>query len=897
MSSQGKFATTKSEIYLKLSQGATAITANQRLCLNLQRDYAKYQVDQQEQTWLTPTIYPLHIWLENLYQQQGQTKIILSTNQEQLIWQQIIESDSELSDEVMTTDSAYLAKQAWQLFHYWQLPASTITNTHIPEVEAFQRWSDHFKHHCDTQGWISSAEIPQTLLHSNAIDLIHNDIILIGFDELPPVILTLIEQCQHKVNVSYYKPTQLESEAKCIQIAEEKDEITTMARWAKAQLKVDPTKKIACIVPNLSDCHSEVQHIFAELFCPENLLPGIKRTPWPFNISAASPLSHFAIIQTALAALSLQPKTIKLDALSSILLSSYFCAAETDLNFSAELDMSCREFDSATLSIHNIFDALADVQAEAAENTWLNRFRAWQKIWSTLPDKAKPSQWATLFTTLLETLGWPGILTLSSHEYQLQHHWYLLLGEFSQFDLVQQPITYQAALTKLSQLANNTPFHTEGSDMPIQILGVLESGGLEFDAIWVMGLHQDVWPANAKPNPFLPHHIQRQYQMPHADTERELAYTQQTMARFLQSANTIIFSNPQQAGDKALQQSPLLEPFPATQLSELSLADHFNLSLYLNQQVTLEKIQDEAAPPVSKEESIHGGSWILQQQALCPFRAFANVRLHTKGIEEAELGISAADRGTLLHEALAQIWQKIKSHAFLCDLEEEKLIQFIQSALTEVIKKSKPHDKPFDDALYQLEHYRLQKLIYRWLELEKQRAPFRVHAREYRQKIKLNQLSMSIQIDRIDELDDGSYFIIDYKTGITSFQNWFYDPLIEPQLPLYSAYGGKPCNATPIVGMAFAQIRSNQIQLKGVISDQHAHTLTNDKSPKNCQVVSITEFDQDWSQSIQLWQQQLLQLSDDFMQGKADVTPATPQACLYCDLQSLCRINQEEQTC
>ena len=51
-------------------------------------------------------------------------------------------------------------------------------------------------------------------------------------------------------------------------------------------------------------------------------------------------------------------------------------------------------------------------------------------------------------------------------------------------------------------------------DAPIQVLGVLESAGLEFDALWVSGLTDDVWPMHARPNPFIPPALQRRRGFP-----------------------------------------------------------------------------------------------------------------------------------------------------------------------------------------------------------------------------------------------------------------------------------------------------------------------------------------------------------------------------------------------
>ena len=54
-------------------------------------------------------------------------------------------------------------------------------------------------------------------------------------------------------------------------------------------------------------------------------------------------------------------------------------------------------------------------------------------------------------------------------------------------------------------------------------LGVLESAGLEFDALWVSGLTDETWPLAAQPNPFIPPALQRKAEIPEASAQASLA--------------------------------------------------------------------------------------------------------------------------------------------------------------------------------------------------------------------------------------------------------------------------------------------------------------------------------------------------------------------------------------
>ena len=127
---------------------------------------------------------------------------------------------------------------------------------------------------------------------------------------------------------------------------------------------------------------------------------------------------------------------------------------------------------------------------------------------------------------LLQQLGWPGERPLDSAEFQTARAWRQLLETFAALALVQPRLGPRAALARLRRLAGETPFQPETEEAPIQVLGLLEAGGLRFDALWIMGLHDEVWPPPARPNQFLPAALQRRLGLPHASAERELAYAE-----------------------------------------------------------------------------------------------------------------------------------------------------------------------------------------------------------------------------------------------------------------------------------------------------------------------------------------------------------------------------------
>jgi probable DNA repair protein len=500
--------------------------------------------------------------------------------------------------------------------------------------------------------------------------------------------------------------------------------------------------------------------------------------------------------------------------------------------------------------------------------------------------KRTPSQWATQFTEILNLWGWPGERTLDSSEYQLYERFQALTNEFCQLDIILTRIDRQTAIEQFQQLAQATLFQPQSKHpAPIQILGVLESAGLHFDQMWIMGLHNQAWPTTPKPNAFIPIALQRHLQLPHASNERELNFCRTLTQRLLQSAPQVVCSYPQQIADRQLQVSALIKHLPTVTLAELGLCEAPRFPKKIQQTSRLETLTDDYATPVADNEKITGGTHIFKLQAACPFRAFAEIRLDAKRIEEIQLGLNHRQRGNLLHQALEILWKTINNHITLLSYSDETLNNLVNHAIdntfTLFIQK---YPLTFKQQFTQLEKQRLFHLLKQWLELEKQRPPFTVIAIEQSGEYQLANIPLKLRVDRIDQLEDGSYLLIDYKTSQhISYKYWLGERLDEPQLPIYCV-----TSTLPIKGITFAQLRSSQMQFIGLSE--------NDSETKG--IVSVNNIKEestpkDWNSLLTHWRNDLEKLAQQFRQGYAKVDPKyQEQTCVYCDLSSLCRVKK-----
>jgi len=149
----------------------------------------------------------------------------------------------------------------------------------------------------------------------------------------------------------------------------------------------------------------------------------------------------------------------------------------------------------------------------------------------------------------------------------------------------------------------------------------------------------------------------------------------------------------------------------------------------------------------------------------------------------------------------------------------------------------------------------------------------------------LAQLSIRLRVDRVDLLPDGSQVIIDYKSGLSSVQDWLGERPGKPQLLLYGIAAPDAAAA-----LAFAQVRPRDCRFAGLGRVEAAPGIRMDID----KVVKGRMEAQDWTTLNRCWRDNLENLAQAFVAGQAAVDPLTPASCTWCGLQPLCRIGSSQ---
>ena len=635
--------------------------------------------------------------------------------------------------------TARAALKAWQLAHEWHVPLSDSQFNASEDSEAFVRWATAFDQRCRRANWLDSARLPDFLIERLQDGSLKPParVALAGFDELTPrqktflAALPRVDQTQAPAHQSVPARVALRDAA---------EEFEQAAGWARVLLTRNPRTRIGVIVPDLPACRAQVDRLFREVLHPGSFPDGARA----YHLSLGQPLADYPVVAAALLALETGLPRMSANR-AGMLLRSPFVGAAKDRAARAKADLGLRrthrfEFTPEQLrATHPMFAGRLDPPKE----------------------RQRPGEWARTFSRMLNALGWPGDRALSSEEHQTIEAWNKALSSFATLDLTLPDLSYDRALEELRRLATETTFQPEDEGAPVQIVGVEEAAGLEFDALWVTGLHDEQFPRQPRPNPFLPLALQRTHNLPHATPHREVEYAQTALRRLLASADEVRLSYPLTDGEKALQPSPLLTAFNADMITANLPEPELRR---WHRRAELEWLRDDLAPPLVADGVQAGGSRLLKAVAECPFKAFALFRLNASPLEDAEFGVSPAEKGNTVHKALQRIWTELESQDDLVRLSEDETRDLISRHVQAALDES----SPFRD----LEQTRLERLIGEFLQLERSRQPFTVNRREDKETVPVGGLLLNIRVDREDQLANGSLVLIDYKTGNIKTDGW-----------------------------------------------------------------------------------------------------------------------------
>jgi len=716
--------------------------------------------------------------------------------------------------------------------------------------------------------------------------------LLRGFDTLPPRLRAIAAARHPRAEPQGREPRDPPAEPRVLRAADAQEELERIAEWCRRRVLGQPDARLLVICPGAPGARERLATLIRQALDPGSVLSATAPADTRVGIEGGQPLAQLPMIAHALATLEwLAGAEGDFESYSRWLRAPHWSGPSAAVR--ARLDLKLRERASPSLRLRELLGALQlaplDLQAAAREFT-----AQLASASAALGEgNTSPRAWSERITAALAAAGWPGPRAAESAGQQTLMRWHELLEEFGDLSGSVGSVARGEALGLVKELAARSAFRPADADLTVTLSPALADPVVQYDGIWVAGLHAEVFPQPVEPDPFLPLPAQIAAGVPAASAAGRLAQARTLLAALRRGAGELVLSAPLYSEDLELLPSPLLtgaavEP-PAQRLVWLPAS--------LHREGLTETLIDATGRPWVAAQPLPRGTKSLDLQNQCPFRAYAELRLGSTRRESAEPGIAPNRRGELLHAALQKLWEQLRDSQALGALSSAALdaliarsVEQAAQALARPAGRRRRH-RAFADMQLDMfvemapalarECRRAARLIRRLCECERERAPFSVQAIESDAELVLAGATLRMRIDRVDALAGGGRAILDYKSGRRVSADWYGERPTHPQLLAYSEALGEE-----VVALATVSVNAREVRFDGIA--RAARLLPAVKAVRTAGAADA------WGEQQRAWRAIVTRLIRAFLAGDAAVDPR-PGACDYCHVIDICRISERPE--
>jgi ATP-dependent helicase/nuclease subunit B len=675
-------------------------------------------------------------------------------------------------------------------------------------------------------------------------------------------------------------------EAPLVSVADQDEEAARIASWCAAHLRERPDARLLVLMPGSLGALQRLGTLIRQAVDPAGALEGAGGA-WvaidaPESLAAQPALAHALTTLKFLAGEELETPDIA-RWLGAPFWSAPHAAAR------ARIALALRDSGMPAASAPQFLGALQRMPQELLP--YARELAAvFGRARAALRDGPTSARgWAERCGAALSAAGWPGALMTHAWAQELAVHWHELLEAFGELTLCAGSLGRAAALELLGALAARSPWHAPAQDASVRLATTLFDPVVHYDGIWVAGLDAQSFPLPAAPDPFLPIAAQRAAGVPAASAAGRLQEARALLSAWRHASDELVLSAARHAEDLELLPSALLGP----QVAAREPASVW-LPARLHREAMMDVLVDATGLPYRSNAPLPRGTRSVELQNLCPFRAYAELRLGSARPESIEPGIPPHRRGTLLHAALQYLWERLADSRTLGALSDAQLGDLIQECVAlardELLAPPPPgrRRRPTGEGqldlfrsvppMLQRECARAVRLITRLCALERERTPFRVAMTEHQGELALGGARLRLRIDRVDELPDGSHAILDYKSGKRVVGDWLEARPAHTQLLVYGCALPKEVSA-----LATVALNAHAVRFDGIA--RSAGLL-----PKVAALSRPGEAAADaWRAQQERWRALIERLIGAFVAGDALVDPRS-LACLSCHVSDICRI-------
>jgi RecB family exonuclease len=704
-----------------------------------------------------------------------------------------------------------------------------------------------------------------------------DNIILAGVEEFSPLEETLVESMTRRSKVILYRASKSPDENIKVRVyATPEQECQAVCAevihsWNKGQ------KQLAVVLLDL-DYFKLTKQFFEELVDRQERPSDALR----YNLTMGTPLSEHPLFQTALLPLRLLDEPQPMAHLSSLLFSPYV------RRFQEGQEMAIRSSLWGGDRTNLLEDLLSRLSHRGCPMQPLRNL--------TLYVKKPLKVWLQELGNSWRDLGFP--LARCETDILAKEHLFKIIEELEKelgyLEMGRGDVlAWINTLSRGIEVVEKTP-ETAG----IQILNLVESKGLAFDRVWVVGTHGRALPQAVGALPFLDPDELREVEGGTAEKQWEAG--QRNLSSLLSSAPAVTFSRAASKGeDSPYLPCPLIPDESSKEGSQYTMdlwkkpPEEWLRARWLREglrglQSISEDVEERAVENVNFSLPSSLRVTQLESLLLCPFKFFAESLLALEPLEELKIGVDPRERGDLIHRILREFTRGLAAAAPDWPGEKNKALEFLEKTVDNILGNR------LEDPFWQVERVRLlgsdkfPGLLRAWLDEEQKRAldGWKFEAAEEPFEglvIAKTGVTLTGRLDRVDRHQEKGKALWDYKTGNPPSKAEVVNEMVRPQLPAY-----------------LLAIKKGLIFCLGASSGptQAGYILL-----KKASEVKLSDLKNvDWEGFLEDWMEEVKKRLEGPLKGiyNADPRPrpSSPQnqgACEHCPFPNLCGFEEKRE--
>ena len=336
-----------------------------------------------------------------------------------------------------------------------------------------------------------------------------------------------------------------------------------------------------------------------------------------------------------------------------------------------------------------------------------------------------------------------------------------LLAEERRSGLMVTPLDYPELFQ--TAFADRAVRRAERPGTRLHIYGPLESRLMQADRIIVGGLIEGVWPPAPRIDPWLSRPMRHELGLDLP--ERRIGLSAHDFAQLLGHHDVILSHSAKSGGAPAVASRFLhrLEAVAGEERWKAATAAGEQYVLYaheVDRPDTVKPIEQPAPRPPRKTRPLKLSVTAIEDWLRDPYTIYAKYILRLDALEPVDMPLSAADRGSAIHEAIGEFTKTFK----------DRLPDDAVSALREIGQRhfAPLMERPEAKALWWPRFQRIARWFSEWEHAR--RDDIAAIKAEIKGEIPIpldneRTFHLSARADRIERRTDGTFAILDYKTG------------------------------------------------------------------------------------------------------------------------------------